>query len=99
AIPSGNCSSPRKTSDPEQLRIAVRVLRRIRGALGDGDVLRLPHKTAKLSCRHGMLIHPEPIHFNLADGPLLGIEAVVAHRERTTRDEDHPASAFMRTRS
>jgi hypothetical protein len=76
-------------SGEKQARVGVRILRGLERPLGDRDVLRLVHESAEVGGRHGVFVHPEAVDLDAAHRLLLGVEAGIAHVERSAGDVDH----------
>ncbi len=79
-------------SGHEQRRVGVRVLGGIGLLLGQGDVSGLSDEARELSDGDRRAVDREPVHFDLADRGLLGIELLRAHPEPPGRDLDHRAT-------
>ena len=73
----------------EQDQIGSWEVGRIGRPFGDRDVSRFLHEPTERRHGDGVLVHPEPIYFDLVDGCLLWIEVVRSHREDTAGDLDH----------
>src|SRR5262245_2120742 len=85
--PAGHVEHER--SRDKQVGMGIRVLGRIQGAFGDGDVAGLAHEAGELLYGHGMLVHPEPVDRHLMNGALLRVEVVRTHQEPSPRAPSH----------
>src|SRR5829696_9569878 len=75
----------------ELLRRRVRVVRRVRRALGERHMPRLGDETREVAVRDGVQIHPETVERHAMNRALLRVEALVAHAELAPLDPRHLA--------
>ena len=85
------CAPKDERPGHEQVRVGVRVQRRIGRAFGERDVPRVGHEAAELGHGYRVAVDRERLDRDLADWPLLEVELVAAHEERPTGQRRHPA--------
>ena len=73
----------------EHVRPGARVVGRVGGPLGHGDVPSLVDEAGELGVGDGVPVDPEPIHRHLVSRRLLRVVMVGAHQERPAGYPDH----------